>query len=232
MQFKWGKKWFDYPPSIIWNCGLSLVIGYKMCLRPSAFVLQHLYDLWFPHIVAIKSSCSLYLIRVEMLDSCQHYWRLVLYEFMSGSSEEKKLTFFFVSALVSQGVIEEEAFSFEMEEQCWIFLSCSTFIPQIQAGCWLKSHSILQYWACPSHCLSLCVSTGLCVGMGGFESGLKWFKYLEPRNVPLTYWTLSSSPLFVGQWGCFAFCHPCGNFFFFLTPGDKLVEAPWLRVFR
>lgn len=73
MQFKCGKKWFDYPPSIIWNCVLSLDMGCKMCLRSSAFVLWHLYDLWFARIVAVKSSCLLYLIKVVMLDSCQRY---------------------------------------------------------------------------------------------------------------------------------------------------------------
>lgn len=93
-----GKKWFGYPHSITWNCTLSLDIGCKMCLRSLAFVLWHLYDLWFACVVAVKSSCIV-LFHYSM------WWCLILVSItedcfsmnLSQLPLVKKTLFFFLS---------------------------------------------------------------------------------------------------------------------------------------
>jgi len=121
--------------------------------------------------------------------------------------------------------------------ECWIFpeheIHCSNFIPRADADRWFKSRPILKCWACPSHCFSLCISDGVCVGTKGFESVLKWFKCPQCRYFPLTCPPPPCPSL--SQWNCWTVGSLCllssMQKLFCLTTIDKLVKAPCIGVF-
>lgn len=144
---------------------------------------------------------------------------------------KKTLKFFFVSVLVSPVAIEEAAFYFEMEERCWILLSCSTFIPEVQADWWLKSHcsAILGLPFPPLtgqwKSTDVCWDGGLwiCLKMVRISPAQKCaINILDTLLLSIICWTVGLLCLLSAMW----------KLWVFLTPGDKLIKAPWLWAFQ
>lgn len=102
MQFKWKKS--GYPPSILWNCILSLDMGYKMFLRSSEFVLWDLCGVWFACTIAIKSSWVIifdYSVWGIFIIVSIALWFYFIYQL------KNKFESFF-NALIWRGKVEEE----------------------------------------------------------------------------------------------------------------------------